>query len=353
MTRRRIPVVVIAGFLGAGKTTLLNHLLHNDAGIRIGVVVNDFGAINIDSMLVAGQVDSMVSLGNGCICCAVDISDMDAMFDALAHRRSTIDVIVVEASGLAEPRNLIRMVRGSENEFIVYGGLVGVVDAVEFPHTRVMHPEIDQHLQLADLVVLNKSDAVSESGRSAVVSTVRSIVGEVPVVPVAFGRVDPLLLFDRRDDRSVDSAIAVQLSFDELLRENHSHDHSGDDDDHEHHLHAQYSHAEFVSADPIEPRRLVEFLENPTGNLYRIKGVVHFAIPGYAQKFIVHTVGRHIRFEATSWARGEAEQTSLVLIGTELDAAAVENRLRACVRAQSEQCDASSMLPVHRYLDAG
>ncbi|OZE22822.1 cobalamin biosynthesis protein, partial [Rhodococcus sp. 05-2254-6] len=142
MARRRIPVVIVAGFLGAGKTTLLNHLLRNDSGIRIGVVVNDFGAINIDSMLVAGQVDSMVSLGNGCICCAVDISDMDAMFDALAHRRSAIDVIVVEASGLAEPRNLIRMVRGSENEFIVYGGLVGVVDAVEFPQTRVRHPEI-------------------------------------------------------------------------------------------------------------------------------------------------------------------------------------------------------------------
>ncbi|KQU53623.1 cobalamin biosynthesis protein [Rhodococcus sp. Leaf278] len=347
MTRRKIPVVIVAGFLGAGKTTLLNHLLRNDAGIRIGVVVNDFGAINIDSMLVAGQVDSMVSLGNGCICCAVDISDMDAMFDALAQRRSAIDVIVVEASGLAEPRNLIRMVRGSENEFIVYGGLVAVVDAVEFPQTRVLHPEIDQHVQLADLVVLNKSDAVSESGRSAVVSTVRSIVGDVPVVPVAFGRVDPLLLFDRRDDLSVESTLPVQLSFDELLRENHS------DHDHEHHLHAQYSHTEFVSPDPIEPRRLIEFLENPTGNLYRIKGFVHFAVAGYPQKFIVHTVGRHIRFEATSWARGETEQTSLVLIGTDLDAEAIEKRLRACVREQSEQCDASSMLPVHRYLDAG
>ncbi len=350
MTRRRIPVVIIAGFLGAGKTTLLNHLLRNDAGIRIGVVVNDFGAINIDSMLVAGQVDSMISLGNGCICCAVDLDDMDAMFDALAHRRSSIDVIVVEASGLAEPRNLIRMVRGSENEFIVYGGLVGVVDAVEFPQTRVLHPEIDQHLQLADLVVLNKSDAVSASERSELESTVRGVVGEVPVVPVAFGRVDPLLLFDRREDRAVESTIAVQLSLDELLRQQHF-EHDDEHDDCDHHLHAQYSHTEFVTTDPIEPRRLIEFLENPSGNLYRIKGVVYFAIPGYMQKFIVHTVGRHIRLEATSWSRGETEQTSLVLIGTELDTSVVEKRLRACVREPAERCDASSMLPVHRYLD--
>lgn len=347
MARRKIPVVIVAGFLGAGKTTLLNHLLRNDAGIRIGVVVNDFGAINIDSMLVAGQVDSMVSLGNGCICCAVDSSDMDAMFDALAHRRSAIDVIVVEASGLAEPRNLIRMVRGSENEFIVYGGLVGVVDAVEFPQTRTLHPEIDQHVQLADLVVLNKADAVSEPERSAVVSTVQSLVGDVPVVPVAFGRVDPLLLFDRREDLAVDSAMAVQLSFDELLRVDDEHD------DHSHHLHAQYSHTDFVTTDPVEPRRFVEFLENPSGNLYRIKGFVHFAIAGFEQKFIVHTVGRHIRFEAASWARGEAERTSLVLIGIDLDASAVEQRLRACLRRPDESDDASAMLPVHRYLETG
>lgn len=71
-----IPVVIVAGFLGSGKTTLLNHLLRDNRGTRIGVVVNDFGAINIDAMLVAGQVDAMVSLGNGCVCCAVDVSEL-------------------------------------------------------------------------------------------------------------------------------------------------------------------------------------------------------------------------------------------------------------------------------------
>src|SRR5690606_23384342 len=124
MANRQIPVVVVAGFLGAGKTTLLNHLLHNTRGARIGVIVNDFGAVNIDSMLVAGQVDSMVSLSNGCLCCVVDVSDLYAMLDRLAHRNSDLDVIVVEASGLAEPRNMIRLVLGSENEYITYGGLV-------------------------------------------------------------------------------------------------------------------------------------------------------------------------------------------------------------------------------------
>ena len=85
MTRKAIPVVVLTGFLGSGKTTLLNHLLKESRGTRIGVVVNDFGAIEIDAMTVAGQVGSMVTLGNGCLCCAVDTSELDTFLGRLSR----------------------------------------------------------------------------------------------------------------------------------------------------------------------------------------------------------------------------------------------------------------------------
>ncbi|MEU3719379.1 CobW family GTP-binding protein, partial [Streptomyces californicus] len=105
---QQIPVVVLAGFLGSGKTTLLNHLLRNRAGTRIGVVVNDFGAIEIDAMTVSGQVGSTVSLGNGCLCCAVDASELDTFLETLTRPSARLDVIVIEASGLAEPQELVR-----------------------------------------------------------------------------------------------------------------------------------------------------------------------------------------------------------------------------------------------------
>ena len=79
-----LPVLAVAGFLGAGKTTLLNHLLRNGRGARIGVLVNDFGSVNIDAMLVAGQVDAMASLSNGCICCVVDGEEVGEMLGKLA-----------------------------------------------------------------------------------------------------------------------------------------------------------------------------------------------------------------------------------------------------------------------------
>jgi G3E family GTPase len=119
-----IPVVVLAGFLGSGKTTLLNHLLRTSGGTRIGVVVNDFGRINIDAFAVSAQVDSMVSLSNGCLCCAVDGTELDSMLGKLAA--ADLDVIVIEASGLAEPSTLIRMVLQAPG--VEYGGLIYVVE---------------------------------------------------------------------------------------------------------------------------------------------------------------------------------------------------------------------------------
>ncbi|MFF0816420.1 CobW family GTP-binding protein [Rhodococcus sp. NPDC003318] len=343
MVRRRVPVVLVAGFLGSGKTSLLNHLLRGDHGVRIGVIVNDFGAVNIDSMMVAGQVDSTVSLSNGCLCCAVDVSEMDTMLDRLTQPRSNIDVIVVEASGLAEPRNMVRMILGSENPRIGYGGLVVLVDAAEFEDSRRRHPELDLHVRMADLVVLNKIDRLTEEGTAAVRGSVDALADRAPVLPATHGRIDPRLLFDevvRVDDGP------RQLSLDELLvAGGHEHDECGHV-----HLHDHYRSVSFTSDAPMDPRALVRFLESPPAGLYRSKGFVYFDVPGHTQRYRLQTVGRHIRFDRGSWGRGERRGTELVLIGSGMDTAAVERELRACVAEGSEVAGPETMTGVHRYV---
>jgi len=348
VAKRLIPVFLVAGFLGAGKTTMLNHLLRNNRGVRIGVIVNDFGAVNIDSMMVAGQVDSMVSLSNGCLCCAVDVSEMDSMLDRLAHPRSDIDVIVVEASGLAEPRNMVRLVLGSENPRIVYGGLVVLVDAVEFEDTRVANPELDLHVRMADLLVLNKTDRISEPDLQSVLARVEELGGRSPVLPTAHGRIDPRLLFDevtRVDDGP------RQLSLDELLADPHDHNCEGHD-----HLHDRYEAVTFTSDRPMDPRALTRLLEDPPPGLYRVKGFVYFGIPGHTQRYTLQTVGRHIRFETGPWGRGAARVTELVLIGSGIDPDVLLRRIDECVRVhesgavQSHGTAAAAMTGVHRYV---
>nr|WP_246002941.1 CobW family GTP-binding protein [Nocardia tenerifensis] len=337
----RIPVVIVAGFLGSGKTTLLNHLLRNSRGTRIGVVVNDFGAINIDSMLVAGQVDAMVSLGNGCVCCAVDVSELDDLFTRLAQPRAKIDVIVVEASGLAEPRNLIRMVVGSDNPRIRYGGLVEVVDAEQFPASSARHPELLTHLRLADLIVVNKADRVPGAGMSALRQDIAELVGPAPVYATTHGRLAPNLLFD--EPLRETPRVAEQLSFDELL-DDHDHDHEPAD---HRHLHDDYLSVSFTSERPLDPRALIAFLEDPPPGLFRAKGFAAFAVADERRKFGMHLVGRHLVFEPQNWARGEPHTTRLVLIGAGMDPDLATKRLQDTIA--DDVLDPQTLLGVWRY----
>ena len=326
-------MVIVAGFLGSGKTSLLNHLLRHNRGMRIGVVVNDFGSINIDSMLVAGQVDSLVSLGNGCMCCAIDVDDMDATFEALTSSDASLDAIVVEASGLAEPRNMIRLVLASSNPRIRYGGLVVVVDAIAWPVTSLANPELRKHLPLADLTVLNKVDHVSAEDLTALETEIRGVVGDVPIARTSFGAIDVDLLFDAPDRHTT---APRQLSLDDLIREI--------DDSRHDHLHAGYDSMSFTADDPMDPRIFVDLLENPPAGVYRTKGFVDFGTVGrHHRRYIVHTVGRHIRFEKTTGVG-----TELVLIGTGIDTGALRSSLDAIVIGEPANND--RMLVVHRYV---
>ncbi|MFF2924355.1 CobW family GTP-binding protein [Streptomyces celluloflavus] len=394
MAPQQIPVVVLAGFLGSGKTTLLNHLLGTGDGTRIGAIVNDFGSIEIDAMTVAGQVDSMVSLGNGCLCCAVDTSELDTYLERLSRPAARIDVIVIEASGLAEPQELIRMILASENDRIVYGGLTEVIDAAEFAATRARHPELDRHVAIADLVVLNKADRIPDAARQELMDTLADLAPGRPVLCTAYGRIDPELFFDRGPDEDRDAAVR-QLSFEDLLREtaadrtgapgcpardtqdtrtgNRADDDTGDcttgraeDSDcgshdghegHDHgpgefctHLHAAYRSVEFTSHEPMNPRRLMEFLDSRPTGLYRIKGFVHFDVPGSRQKFTVHAVGDFLRFYVSPWERGAERLTQLVLIGSGIDAQALHKELMNCRDTPPREVSEHSMWGVLRYV---
>ncbi len=336
---RQIPVVVLAGFLGSGKTTLLNHLLHRSGGSRIGALVNDFGAVEIDAMAVAGALgDSTVSLGNGCLCCAVDASELDEYLERLARPSVGIDVIVIEATGLAEPQELVRMVLASELPNIVYGGLVEVVDAAEFDETRAAHPGIDRHLALADLVVVNKIDRVDDP--EPVLKTVRDLVDRAAVVPATHGRVDPEFLFDCRPSEER----IGQLSFDDLHRDDQEHDAHP-------HLHAGYATLSFVSGRPLDPRRLIAFLDSRPPGLYRIKGYVDFGPYDVRNRYAVHAVGRFLRFYPEPWQAGAGRATQLVLIGTGLDTGALRAELDGCVSDGAPHTDdEAGMWGVLRYV---
>lgn len=310
-----IPVLAVAGFLGAGKTTLLNHLLRGGRGARIGVLINDFGSVNIDAMLVAGQVDAMASLSNGCICCVAEDGEVAEMLGKLAAVRPALDLIVVEASGVAEPPAVARTIMTADpagSADFHYAGLVLVVNATE--------PEFGHGLPVADLVVLNRASEATDV--DDVLARIRAQNPRVPVLPTDFARIDPTLLIDVPE-----RAPQAQLSFDELLHDDHDHEHP------------VYQAVEYTTDVLLNPRRLLALLRDRPEGLYRAKGFVDF---GAGHRYLLQLVGGSLRLQKR---RGSG--TQLVCIGTGMDTAGVRAALHECT---TEPADENAILGVHRYV---
>lgn len=347
-TRSRVPVIVVSGGLGSGKTTLLNHLLRQGMG-RIGVVINDFGDINVDAFLVQGHVDATATISGGCLCCLSDPSELDDTLALLARPSMDLDVIVVEASGLAEPRELARMLLSSTVTRIRFGGIVEVLDAAAWlpgPDGAIDPlPVAVDHLQVASLLVVNKDDLLHdhpEAARRLTEALQRHAPG-TPVVRTSYGRIDPTLLFDAAER----DAPTGQLSFTDLLLEHGAKDHRHDEHDHhdeapvgadeschDHacdHAHHRYSSVSVESPLPVDPRRLVAFLEHRAPGVYRVKGRTHVDVPGNDRQYIVQAVGGWLAFEKRPWPADTAPITQLVAIGTGIDTEAVEEAMRACL----------------------
>ncbi|MHA3023678.1 CobW family GTP-binding protein [Mycobacterium sp. BMJ-28] len=309
-----IPVLAVAGHLGAGKTTLLNHLLRNSSGARIGALVNDFGAVNIDAMLIAGQVDAMASLSNGCICCVTEDGEVAEMLGKLAAVTPRLDLIVVEASGVAEPPALARTIMAVDDKRFHYAGLVLVVDATT-------PAELGHGVAVADLVVLNKATAATDL--DAVRAAVRELNPGVPLVPTDFAKVHPRLLID-----PAPRPLRAQMSFDELLHDSH--------DDHEH---PAYQSVEFRTDTPLNPRQFMAVLRDRPQGLYRAKGFVDFG-PGH--RYLLQLVGGSVRFEKQRRAG-----TELVFIGTDIDVDGVHAALGECTRVPADE---QAILGVLKYV---
>ncbi len=343
----KIPATVITGFLGAGKTTLIRHLLENANGRRIALIINEFGDLGIDRELIAGcgiegcDDENVLELANGCICCTV-ADDFLPTMEVLLDRPEPPEHIVIETSGLALPKPLVRAFNWPEiRSRVTVDGVITVVDAPAvaagrfaddpdavqnqrqademLDHDSPLEEVFEDQLASADMVLLNKTDLLDESQLDAVRREVAKGVGAaVKLVATDHGAIDPAVL------------LGIGGAVEDVIEDRWSH-HDGDDE-HDHDDFESFTVSMNGVADPafLEARIIAAAKAH---DILRVKGFIH--VPGKEMRHVVQAVGPRVqRYYDRPWRDDETRRTQLVIIGeTGLDRAAIAEALTTATDA--------------------
>ena len=353
MQLKKIPATVVTGFLGSGKTTLLSNVLRQISGgkdpKRIAVIVNEFGELDIDADLLrncpldcddegeapTSTQQGIYELANGCICCTVEEEFLPVMLE-LVKRRDDIDHILIETSGLALPKPLVQAFNWPDiKQHFTVDAVITVIDGPAVAAGRFAHdaeqvqaqrladeslnhdPDLaellDDQLSAADLVIVSKSDLLSDQERSKVEQV---ITAKVPsAVKTAYiGQNE-----DGTSDVSIELILGLEAAAEERIEAVHTHhDHHHDHGGHHEHAHDHFDSC-VVHLGEVDGERLQVALAELLSKqqIYRAKGFA--AIPNKPMRQVIQAVGQRLEnhFDRL-WAANEARSTSLVMIGKNL-----------------------------------
>lgn len=343
----KIPVTVLTGYLGAGKTTLLNRILSENHGTRYAVIVNEFGEIGIDNDLLVESDEEIFEMNNGCICCTVR-GDLIRTVENLMKRKGSFDAIVVETTGVADPAPVAQtfFMDDDVRDKAKLDAVVAVVDCRHVLQRLADTGEAEDQIAFADVVLLNKTDLVTAAELAAVEARIQSInpyarLHRTERCSVALDAVLNRGAFD------LDRVLSLDPHFLEPAEHAHEcgpdcdHDHGHHDHDHGHHHH-DHAHAHdaphavksvSITAGELDPQVFFQWIGNVSQvqgpNILRLKGIMAFRDD--PQRYVVQ--GVHMILEGDhqrDWKADEARESRLVVIGRDLDFAALETGFKAC-----------------------
>ncbi len=349
-----LPVSVLTGFLGSGKTTVLRHLLTQPDMANTAVIVNEFGEIGLDHMLVENAKEDTILLNSGCLCCTVRgdlVETMRRLFKQRVQREiPPFDRLVIETTGLADPAPILQTLMN--DPFLVerfrLDGVIATVDAANGGTTLDNHFESVKQAAVADRLLLTKTDAAEPDAAEALKIRLKDLNPAAPVLPVSQGKVEAAALFNAGLYDPTTKTLDVQRWLKtEAYEEDDGHgdDHDqGDDHDHGHDHHHDHHHHDvnrhdasirafcITREEPLNWDRLNSWVEMLImlygGNLLRIKGILN--IEDCEGPVVIHGVQHmfHPPIQLESWPDGD-HRSRLVFITRDLQKEMFEHTLEA------------------------
>ncbi len=363
--KRGMPVTIITGFLGSGKTTLLNHILSDRQGLKVAVLVNEFGDINIDSQLLVSIDEGMVELSNGCICCTINEDLVNAVYKVL-EREDKVDYMVIETTGVADPLPIILTFLGTElRDMTRLDSIVTMVDSETFTPEHFDSEAAFKQITYADITVLNKTDLASTQQVLDLESYIKSVKEGARILHSEHGKVPLNLVLDVEYNNPNDYADLVKEEIEQSEQDSHqhhAHEHNThgaheshaphqhehkhehthqkhDAHNHEHHAHEHHHHHSshldndgFVSiafeADrPFDVKKFETFLQlHLPSEVFRAKGILWFT--NSEDRHIFQLSGARFNLNGEPWQ--SAPKNQLVFIGRNLDADNLRQHLTTC-----------------------